>query len=97
MTAPTQSATETRNVAQSRYRKKTRFALEPRPPTLASPAFSYLQATYTRDDENEREGNKSEGDQQADLQDIFAHGSLVLPVERRPWLQTESIPHPAAC
>ena len=56
-------------------------------------AFSYLPTTNTRDDEKKGKRDQSEGDQQADLQQILGNRSFVLSVESRSWLQTEGIPH----
>lgn len=109
ITAPMNSVTKTRIVANKRYRKKidenqnhaaTNKLNFFNTAKLIGTQFwhhlkcrSYLPSSYAWYNENEGEGNHTKGDQEADLKEILRYWSLVLTIEGREGLVTERIPH----
>lgn len=53
----------------------------------------HLPTTNSGDYENEREGDHCKGDQEADLQKVFTHWSLVIRIESRQGLVSKRISH----
>ena len=54
---------------------------------------THLPSSYSRDDENEGEGDHGKGDQDPDFQQVIGPGSLVLAVDGGQRLGTERISH----
>ncbi len=53
----------------------------------------YLPSSYTRDDENEGEGDDAEGNPDTDFLYVIQEGGSIGRVQSRPWLETKSISH----